>query len=584
MRARTRWLWMVALALAAAPAAAQNNGPAAGPAASGTAAGGTAPAGGPARPNAAQAAPRTPAPQAPAGPNLAELLLAAGIAAVVGGGVAFGVTRFAGSSRPAAAPSAPPSEGEGWADFDYFRGDVMDVLKSIRNKASNLDSVPKLTVSDWIKQVARARADLERAPLTRADHEPLRKLWVDVTKICQDMSDRASKSAQGKELADALYTFTQALSRRMQEAARSDSSAPATGTSDVTAIRKELRLLQEQVERGSGGLAEELKRLRERIDALEQAPPPTLGGLVEDEFRILCEARAEELSRQLNGVQRSAGAAQPVPAIVRKALAVADASMRVSEEALRARGLDPGVKAQLTNLATLAGTLQAMCPVAADESAPPSVEGIRSLPDRPEARWQPEMVARGGSVINAVTAYWSEVNRLLQAETARVEQWLGGAAHHAGAQDAAIAEWLGTRLLPLLDQAQGALAEEGPVRREARQVSARDLLAALDELHRACEAVLQNTGLEARLAQVGQVQRPEAGVKIDHADAGRPVDTILEVRQFGWTWDGRLLRELHVVVQEEPHAHPAPVITEAPIPEEGSGPRPDEGGSRVKRL
>lgn len=581
MRAGMRWLLAAPLCLAAAAPAAAQNTPAPGSSnayPSGSAQAANAPAAPAARPPAKPAESGS----APAS-NPWELLLAAGVSAVVAGGVAFGVARLAGGRRgPASSSSGTSGDGEAWGDFEYFRADVMEVMKAIRGKASNLDSVPRLTLSDWSKQIARARADLERAPLSRADHEPLRQLWVDVTKICQDTSERAGKSAHGKELAESLYTFTQALSRRMQEAAKSET--PGGGSGDASAIKKELRLLQEQVERGSGGLAEELKRLRERVNALEQAPPPTLGSLVEDEFRVLCESRADELSRQLAGMQRSAGAAQPVPPVVKKALAVADAAMRVSEEALRARNLDPGVKAQLTNLATLAGTLQAMCPVAADQSKPPSVDGIRGLPDRPEAKWQPEMVARGGSVINAVTAYWSEVNRLLQAETARVEQWLGGAAPPPGAQEAAIAEWLGTRLLPLLDQADSALAEDGPARREARQGSARDLLAALDELHRACHGLIQGTGLEARMAQVGQVQHPEAGVKIDHADGGRPLDTVLEVRQVGWSWQGRLLRELHVVVQEEPHARPGPVVTSAAIPGEGAGPRAEDAGPRVKRL
>jgi molecular chaperone GrpE (heat shock protein) len=460
---------------------------------------------------------------------------------------------------------------------------VLDTLKSIRGKASNLDSVSKLQVQDWIKSLARCRADLERAPLSRGDHEPLRQLWVDVSKMGQEMSDRARKSAHGEELAGALYSFTQALSRRMQDAGKAEPGAGSAG--DSGAVKKEVRRLEEQLDRGNAGITDELKRLAARIQTLENAPPSSLGKLVEDEFRALCESRADELERQLAGVQRSAAAPRVIPPVVAKAMQVADAALRVSEEALKARGLDPGVKAQLTNLGTLASTLQAMCPVSADQSKPPSVAGLRSLPDRAEARWQAEIVARGGSIINGITAYWSEVNRLLQAESARIEQYLGGAAPDSGAQEAAIGDWLGSRLLPLLDQASGALQENGPARREARIGNASNLLAAMDDLHRACEAVMKGTGLEPRMARTGDIQRPEAGVKIEHVSGGAAPDAILEVRQLGWSWEGRLLRELHVVVQEEGGSSAAPVTTVAAIPDESAtGPRSEDAGPRVKRL
>lgn len=528
---------------------------------------------------ASQAAKSVPRPSAApaessAGIDWPTLLIAAALAAGVSAATAYGVLNLLRKKEPvstAAAATAPA-----WAEFEYFRNDVLEVLKQVRSKAGSLDSVPESTVQDWTKQLARARADLERAPLSKADYEPLRQLYVEVSKIGQEMSERAKRSRRGEDLAGSLFSFTQALSRRASEAAQVEKPA-ASG--EGGAGRAEVRRLEEQLERGNSGLVEQIRQLSGRIESLEKRPTPTLGHLVEEEFRVLCESRAAELERSLAGMKGRAGSAAPAPPVVPAALAVAEAALKVSEEAIKARGLDAAVKAQLTNLAPLASTLQAMCPVAVDQGGTPSVEAIRRLPERPEARWQPEMVARGGSVINAVTAYWSEVNRLLQAEAGPLEQWLAGAAHDSGARDAAVGDWLSARLLPLLDQAGAAVKEDGPARREAREGGASGLVAALDLLHRACDRVTQGTGLEARVARKGETVRPQAGVKVDFASAGQPPDTVLEVRQIGWSWNGRLLRELHVVVQEETGS-----TGTRPNGAPDGGPSPVEEGPRVKRL
>jgi hypothetical protein len=219
-----------------------NNTPVGGNPATATqpAANGSAPAEG----HTAKPAPKSavPEPAPPKAPDIVSLLIAAAVAALVGGGTAYAVVRFARSKGAGTPAAVGGSEAPAWSDFEYFRGNVLDTLKGIRAKANDLDGVSKLQVQDWIKSLARSRADLERAPLSRGDYEPLRQFWVDVSKLGQEMLDRARKSRQGQELADTLYSFTQALSRRMQDAAKAE---PGTGSAapDPGAVKKELRLI-----------------------------------------------------------------------------------------------------------------------------------------------------------------------------------------------------------------------------------------------------------------------------------------------------------------------------------------------------
>jgi hypothetical protein len=192
---------------------------------------------------------------------------------------------------------------------------------------------------------------------------------------------------------------------------------------------------------------------------------------------------------------------------------------------------------------------------------------------------------------------------LLNTEVQRLEGALGGGAPDGGARDAAITDWLSSRLVPLVEQALSATQDGESARAEARQANAAGLTAALDELRKSATA-LREAGMELRTARPGDTQRPEAGVKLDYADAGKPADTILEVRQPGWSWKGRLLRPMHVVVQEESAASPSgasdgrsgihsdasggfagrPVVETSFTPSEPDpGPRTDDA-PRVKRL
>src|SRR5690606_32757905 len=117
---------------------------------------------------------------------------------------------------------------------------------------------------------------------------------------------------------------------------------------------------------------------------------------LEAEFRSLCKAQADKLEAELSQCGPSRAATHAMPPVVDAALRLAQAAEQVTGQAVMDPNLSPAVKGQLSNLTTVASYMTQAAPGGTGKTEAPSVAGIRALPDKQEARWNPNLLLQAG--------------------------------------------------------------------------------------------------------------------------------------------------------------------------------------------
>jgi molecular chaperone GrpE (heat shock protein) len=161
----------------------------------------------------------------------------------------------------------------------------------------------------------------------------------------------------------------------------------------------------------------------------------------------------------------------------------------------------------------------------------------------------------GGNLFEAQNAYLRSLDQLYQQRVRPIEEWLEQQAPRSQQEiEQDVRRWLTTYVIPLYEGARECADLDGALQAEAKRNPKTPLHAILQEIG------VQTRRLENSLEKIdvreGRRHDPKVdGVRVIGVEnRGEREGTILEVRQRGYTWNGKTLREAQVVVQSAAQA------------------------------